>query len=83
MAYVIAEPCIDVKDGACVAECPVDCIETTPESRQFYIDPKRCIDCDLCATVCPVDAIFREEHVPDEWVEYVDENARFFLSNLE
>ena len=26
MAYVIAEPCIDVKDKACVDECPVDCI---------------------------------------------------------
>ena len=26
MAYVIAEPCVDVKDKACVDECPVDCI---------------------------------------------------------
>ncbi|HET7928354.1 MAG TPA: ferredoxin, partial [Actinomycetota bacterium] len=26
MAYVIAEPCIDIKDKACVDECPVDCI---------------------------------------------------------
>ena len=26
MAYVIAQPCVDVKDKACVDECPVDCI---------------------------------------------------------
>ena len=26
MTYVIAEPCIDVKDKACVEVCPVDCI---------------------------------------------------------
>ena len=26
MAYVIAEPCIDTKDTACVEVCPVDCI---------------------------------------------------------
>ena len=24
--YVIAQPCIDVKDKACVDVCPVDCI---------------------------------------------------------
>lgn len=26
MPYVIAQPCVDVKDKACVDECPVDCI---------------------------------------------------------
>lgn len=26
MTHVIAEPCIGVKDKACVAVCPVDCI---------------------------------------------------------
>ncbi|MBM2804256.1 MAG: hypothetical protein HW419_2149, partial [Deltaproteobacteria bacterium] len=25
MTYIIAEPCIDVKDTACVDVCPVDC----------------------------------------------------------
>lgn len=25
MTFVIAEPCIDVRDRACVDECPVDC----------------------------------------------------------
>ncbi|MDQ1594161.1 MAG: hypothetical protein QOH40_717, partial [Arthrobacter pascens] len=26
MTYVIAQPCVDVKDKACIEECPVDCI---------------------------------------------------------
>ncbi|HEY4017525.1 MAG TPA: ferredoxin, partial [Pseudonocardiaceae bacterium] len=26
MTYVIAEPCVDVLDKACIEECPVDCI---------------------------------------------------------
>src|SRR5674536_366548 len=26
VTYVIAEPCVDVKDKACIDECPVDCI---------------------------------------------------------
>ncbi|MSW89447.1 MAG: ferredoxin, partial [Actinobacteria bacterium] len=26
MTYIIAEPCVDVKDKSCIAECPVDCI---------------------------------------------------------
>ena len=31
MPYVIAEPCIDVKDKACVEVCPVDCIYQGPD----------------------------------------------------
>jgi Fe-S-cluster-containing dehydrogenase component len=29
VTYVIAEPCINVKDAPCVAVCPVDCIYVT------------------------------------------------------
>ncbi|MGH3750364.1 MAG: ferredoxin, partial [Micromonosporaceae bacterium] len=25
MTYIIAEPCVDVLDKACIDECPVDC----------------------------------------------------------
>ena len=28
MTYIIAEPCVDLKDGACIDVCPVDCIYT-------------------------------------------------------
>ena len=30
MTYVIALPCVDLKDRACVDECPVDCIYEGP-----------------------------------------------------
>src|SRR5512133_454900 len=36
MAYVIAEPCIGVKDSACVDACPVDCIH--PKKNTKYND---------------------------------------------
>ena len=52
MTYIIAEPCIDVKDTTCVDVCPVDCIhpvkdetEAFEEHKQLYIDPEECIDC--------------------------------------
>jgi Fe-S-cluster-containing dehydrogenase component len=31
VTYVIAEPCINVKDASCVAVCPVDCIYSTDQ----------------------------------------------------
>jgi NAD-dependent dihydropyrimidine dehydrogenase PreA subunit len=73
MPYVIAEPCVGVKDGACVAVCPVDCIHEAEE--QFYIDPNECIDCGLCEPECPVDAIFMEDEVPAQWKDYIAKNA--------
>lgn len=80
MTFVIAEPCVDVKDGACVEVCPADCIETKEDRNQYYIDPERCIDCDLCVTVCPVNAIFRQESLPEEWAHFNDINEEFFAT---
>ncbi len=51
MTYVITEPCIDLKDATCVDVCPVDCIHTTDNDKQFYIDPAICIDCEACVFV--------------------------------
>src|SRR5437763_15495107 len=54
MAHIIAEPCVGVKDTACVKVCPVDCIHPTKEEAKFetetmlYIHPDDCIDCGLC-----------------------------------
>jgi len=61
MAYVIAEPCINVKDKACVEVCPVDCIYEGDE--QLFIHPDECIDCGACMPACPVEAIFPETEV--------------------
>jgi NAD-dependent dihydropyrimidine dehydrogenase PreA subunit len=76
MAYVIAEPCIDVKDQMCVQECPVDCIYEG--GRKLYIHPQECVDCGACEAVCPVQAIYHEEDLPEEWRFYARVNAEFF-----
>ncbi|MDO5747303.1 MAG: ferredoxin family protein [Actinomycetaceae bacterium] len=76
MTYVIAEPCVDVKDRACVDECPVDCIYEG--KRTLYIHPDECVDCGACEPVCPVEAIFFEDDLPEEWSDYYRANEEFF-----
>lgn len=78
MAHVIAEPCIDVKDRACVEVCPVDCIVGADEDRQLFIDPDVCIDCGACVAVCPVEAIYPDADLPDKWQSYIQINADYF-----
>lgn len=79
MTYVIAQPCVDVKDKACIEECPVDCIYEG--SRSLYIHPDECVDCGACEPVCPVEAIFYEDDTPDEWKDYYKANVEFFDEN--
>ena len=76
MTYVIAQPCVDVKDRACVDECPVDCIYEG--ERSLYINADECVDCGACEPVCPTEAIFYEDDVPDEWEDYTRANIDFF-----
>ncbi len=81
MTHVIAQPCIDVKDKACVDVCPVDCIHGGEgDDPQLYINPTDCIDCTLCVDACPVEAIFAEEDLPEEWKEFTDLNSKFFAT---
>jgi NAD-dependent dihydropyrimidine dehydrogenase PreA subunit len=76
VAYVITDACVDVKDRACVACCPVDCIYEG--LRTLYIQPEECINCGLCVTVCPVDAIYDEPDVPADKRDFIAINAEFF-----
>jgi hypothetical protein len=50
VTYIIAEPCVDLLDKACIEECPVD----------------------------PVEAIFYEDDVPEQWKSYTAANYEFF-----
>ncbi len=76
MAYVIAEPCVDVHDRGCVDECPVDCIYDG--LRKSYIHPDECVDCGACEPVCPVSAIFRQDDLPGAWRDYERIEREFF-----
>jgi NAD-dependent dihydropyrimidine dehydrogenase PreA subunit len=85
MAFVIAEPCIGVKDTSCVDACPVDYIHPrkTPLTMMavrgstmfLYIDPVECIDCGACVPACPVSAIFANDDLPEK-VETLRPNKR-------
>lgn len=76
MTYVITQACVDVKDKACIEECPVDCIYEG--ERMLYIHPDECVDCGACEPVCPVEAIYYEDDVPADQVPYTAANADFF-----
>ena len=72
MTHIIAEPCVGVKDTACVDVCPVDCIYGKDEDwEMLYIHPEECIDCGLCVDACPVQAIFPDTDVPDEQKSFI------------
>lgn len=75
MPYVIAEPCIGVKDASCVDVCPVNCIYEGDD--QYHIHPDECIDCAACEAACPVTAIYHEDSLPDQWRSYIEKNAGF------
>ncbi len=62
-----------------IALCPVDCIHFEEgKDRMLYIEPDECIDCGACEPECPVEAIFTEEDVPDEWKPYTEINVQWF-----
>ena len=90
MSFIIGNKCVGVCDTACVEVCPVDCIHgpidkdglgaevpglDTLDGKQLYIDPEECIDCALCEPECPVDAIFSEDELPSDQIEFIEINA--------
>ncbi|MER7113482.1 ferredoxin [Saccharomonospora azurea] len=76
MTYVISEACVDVQDRSCVDECPVDCIYEG--ERMLYIHPDECVDCGACEPVCPVEAIYFEDDLPEGMEPYLAINTEFF-----
>ncbi|CUT17780.1 MULTISPECIES: ferredoxin FdxA [Candidatus Ichthyocystis] len=74
MTYVVTESCILCKYTDCVSVCPVDCFR---EGVNFLvIDPEECIDCGLCISECPVNAIFSEDELPDDMKHFLGLNER-------
>ncbi len=73
MAHVVAEPCFGCKYTDCVVVCPVECFY---EGEQMvYIHPEECIDCEACVPECPVEAIFHEDNLSEDWKPYKELNA--------
>ncbi|MGW6456130.1 ferredoxin [Streptomyces sp. NPDC055078] len=80
MTFIIGAACVDVKDKACVQECPVDCIYTG--ERKLYINPDECIDCGACEPVCPVEAIYSDRDPATGNEDHLADNAAFFRAVL-
>jgi len=92
MTYVVAEPCIGTKDRSCVEVCPVDCFydySNAEENKKvgkepgkdgdfglLVIHPDECIHCGACEPECPVEAIYEDDDVPEQWKDFVELNAK-------
>ena len=74
MTYVVTESCIKCKYTDCVEVCPVDCFYEGPEF--LVIHPDECIDCGLCEPECPIEAIFADDEIPKDKIEFIEINAK-------
>ena len=74
MTYVVTESCIKCKYTDCVEVCPVDCFYEGPEF--LVIHPDECIDCGLCVPECPIEAIYPDDELPNNQIEFVEINAK-------
>tara|TARA_B000000475_G_C15761984_1_gene351522 strand:+ start:136 stop:453 length:318 start_codon:yes stop_codon:yes gene_type:complete len=74
MTYVVTESCIKCKYTDCVEVCPVDCFYEGPEF--LVIDPDECIDCGLCVPECPIDAIFADDELPPDQIDFIEINLK-------
>jgi ferredoxin len=74
VTHVVTESCVNCRYTDCVSVCPVDCFHAGPNF--LVIDPDECIDCAVCVSECPVDAICAEEDAPADQVAFVRLNAK-------
>lgn len=72
MTHVVTDGCIRCKYTDCVDVCPVDCFK---EGGQYLvIDPEECIDCAVCISECPVNAIYADIDLPGGMEVFLDFN---------
>ncbi len=75
MTFLVTESCIKCKYTDCVEVCPVDCFHEGP--NMLVIDPEECIDCAMCETECPVEAIVSEDDLSDDQQEFLELNEKY------
>ena len=73
MTHIVGKPCDGCRYTDCVVVCPVECFYEG--EKMLYIHPDECIDCEACVPECPVEAIYHEDDLPEEWKEYIQINA--------
>ena len=72
MTYVVVELCVDCKYTDCADVCPVEAFHELPD--RLYINADTCIDCDACVPECPVEAIFADNNVPENYAHWTQIN---------
>ena len=86
MTYIITDPCVGTCDTACIhgPNDPEGSGEEAKDpdfdatSKQLFINPEECIDCGACEPECPVDAIYDEDEIPEEYESSIAKNYKFF-----
>ena len=78
MPHIVTARCIDNRYTDCCAVCPVDCFFEIEDPAMLVIDPDTCIDCELCQEACPVNAIWPDDELPEEYAEWTERNAELF-----
>lgn len=72
MTYVVTQKCIGCKDMSCATICPTESFHVGPD--MLFINPDSCIDCHGCVVECPVEAIFHEDDIPNEFTSDIELN---------
>jgi ferredoxin len=78
MTYLVTDNCVKCKHTDCVIVCPVDCFYEG--ENMLVINPDECIDCGVCVSECPVDAIVADNELDAEqqikWLEINTKHSR-------
>lgn len=74
MTIVVTDNCHGCRFTECVSVCPVACFHA--DGEMVYIDPGVCIDCMACIPVCPVQAIFSTDDLPEDKRHWIAVNAK-------
>ena len=73
MTIVVTDNCRGCRFTECVTVCPVSCFHGDDE--MLYIDNQVCIDCSACIPMCPVEAIYDVDDLPDDKKPWIEINA--------
>ena len=74
MTYLVNDKCIKCKYMDCVEVCPVDCFYEG--ENMLVINPDECIDCGVCEPECPIEAIYADDELPPDQIEFIEINLR-------
>jgi len=74
--YIVPNKCTECQgfheEPQCAAVCPVEAFHELPD--RLYINADTCIDCDACVPECPVEAIFADTNVPENYAHWTQIN---------